>query len=85
MADELLREQIGTLDLRPGDWVVNFGAREYARQTRRLFPDFVTVVWPAMHLEDQRMGYQTQMHAQIARRGSLPRVCRGCEFTHDQV
>ena len=86
MADEGLLAMIATLDLRPGDTVVCLGAHEYARQTRRLFPDYVRVLWPAKHLPDRRMGFQGRMHQQITRWRSLPAQCIDhCEFLPTEV
>lgn len=70
--DESLREQIRGLDLRPGDYVVNTGAFEYARQTRRLFPEHVRVVWLPKTLPDKRMGYQSDLYGKVIRWGRLP-------------
>lgn len=85
MSDTNLRRQIATLTLKPGDYVVCLGAREYARQTRRLFPDYVTVVWPPMHLPDKRMGYQAQMMNRWALTRSIGKCRTRCIFTPEMV
>lgn len=81
MTDEQLAKQVAALALRPGDVVVSLGGREYARQARLHFPPGVTVVWPAKHLPDQRIGYQSQLLNGIAKLGRLPSACTGCVFT----
>lgn len=76
MPDEELEAQVAALPLRPGDWVVNTGAREYARQTRRLFPSFVEVVWLPKTLPDTRIGHQSKLYNRIISLGKVPDALR---------
>lgn len=85
MPDEQLLAQIEGLDLRPGDFVVNLGAFEYARQTRRLFPPSVRVIWPAKHLPNRAMGHQTHLHLSITKYGLPSRCLSDCEVRFDEV
>lgn len=86
MNDADLLEFIAELDLRPGDYVVNLGAREYARQTRRLFPEYVKVIWPAKHLANRSMGYHGQLFRALQMLGRVPDKClRECEFLASEV
>lgn len=86
MSDEGLRAMISKLDLRPGDYVVNTGAQIYASETRRLFPDFVRVVWPAKHLPDRRMGQQVKLHNALIQLGRVPDRCmRDCEYRREDI
>lgn len=86
MPDADLLRQIDTLNLRPGDYVVCLGAREYARQTRRLFPPGVKVIWPALHLTNKGMGHQQKMMNRWLLTRSIPNHClTHCEFTRSMV
>lgn len=86
MPDDRLLAMIDGLDLRHGDYVVNLGAGEYARQTRRLFPEFVRVIWPAKHLPRGWIGYQRTLHKQMRLLGAVPSRCMSeCEFTFEDV
>lgn len=76
LGDDELLAQVASLGLRPGDWVVNLGAFEYARQTRRLFPDYVRVMWPPQHLPSRSMGYQGRLYSQLELLGKLPGICQ---------
>lgn len=88
MPDNLLLAQIKELikPLKPGDYVVNLGAKEYARQTRRLFPEWVKVYWLPKHLPHRRMGYQGQFMRALQVTGRVPAIClEKCEFTFAEV
>lgn len=86
MPDEQLLAQIAGLRLRPGDLVVNLGAFEYARQTRRLFPPSVKVVWPSKHLPDKRMGYQGKLMQRMIFSKTVPSECLSrCVVGFDEV
>ena len=86
MSDDSLRAMIGRLKLAPGDYVVNLGSKEYARQTRRLFPEDVRVIWPAKHLPRKSMAYYEQLHAHLRTLGRVPDLClKHCEYTLDEV
>lgn len=86
MSDAGLRAMIAKLDLRPGDYVVNLGAQQYASETRRLFPENVKVIWPAKHLPDRRIGHQGKLHKTLITLGRVPDRCfRECEYTHADI
>lgn len=81
MPDAQLKAQIARLGLRPGDVVVCLGAEEYARQTRRLFPSYVKVIWPPKHLFDRRIGYQGKLYNEVKQLRRLPSRCMNeCEY-----
>lgn len=86
MEDKGLEEQVRSLELHPGDYVVNVGAREYARQTRRLFPEYVRVIWAPKHLPAKGMGHQGKLYKEIAMLGQLPKICdKHCEYLPSEV
>lgn len=86
MPDEQLRAQIAELGIVAGMTIVCLGAREYAKQTARLVPEGVRVIWPAKHLRNTGIAYQRQMHSGILRLGRLPSRCeRECVMTAADV
>lgn len=75
MSDQDLAKQVRSMGIEAGDTVVILGTSEYARQTRRMMPREVQVIWPPLHLQDRRPGYQRQLNRYIARLGQLPTIC----------
>ena len=81
ITEEEMIGQVSQLPLLPGDVVVALGGFEYARQTRKAFPDSVDVVWPAKHLPNRAMGHQNRLHLSIAKYGLPSRCLRECVLT----
>lgn len=62
-------------DLRPGDIIYCLGAKEYAIQTKKAFPDWVRVIWGPKHLPDRRLGYPQGFMEGLKEVKVVPRVC----------